>query len=83
MLFNPRTENNTYSMLGPAVGVFLARSVLVDRRILRTALLALVAIGVLGTYEIGRLITSPAQSMWLAPLMCIVFAGYVAADLAM
>ncbi len=63
MLFNPRTENNTYSMLGPAVGAFLARSVLVDRRILRSALLALVAIGTLGTYEIGRLITSPAESM--------------------
>jgi hypothetical protein len=80
MLFNPRTENNTYSMLAPAIGVFFAWA-LVERRFGNAVLLGAVALGILGTFEFGRLLTPVAQSIWLAPSMAIVFSGCVIANL--
>jgi len=80
MLFNPRTENNTYSMLAPAIAVLFAQSV-AQRRVLRSALLLAIAAGTLGTYEIGRLLTVPEQSVWLAPLACLCFTACVLHDL--
>ncbi len=40
MLFSPRTENNTYAMLGPAIAVFLARAFLVESRFVAGTFLA-------------------------------------------
>lgn len=81
MLFNPRTENNTYSMLGPAVGLCLAQALVVERRLGRAALLGGMALGIVGSYEIGRLFTEPARSVWLAPLATLCFGVYLLARL--
>ena len=80
MLFNPRTENNTYSLLAPAIAVFFAQA-LVEGRLLRTMLLGGIALGTLCGYEIGRLLTPPGQAVWLAPLMCVLFSGCLLVDL--
>jgi hypothetical protein len=80
MLFNPRTENNTYSMLAPAIAVFFAWA-LIEGRLVHTVLLGAIAFGTVGTFEFGRLLTPAAQSIWLAPLMAIGFSGCVIADL--
>lgn len=79
MLFNPRTENSTYLMLGPAIGYFLADEWLVRRRKGRVGFLVAITIAVTGCYEIAAPFTpAGAVAIWLAPLACIVFAGYLA-----
>ena len=81
MLFNPRTESNTYSMLAPAVGLCFAQALLVERRLSRATHLGAMALGIVGTYEIGRLFTEPVRSIWLAPLMTLCFGVYLLARL--
>lgn len=73
MLFNPRTENNTYSALAPALGVCFAQAVLVRGSRIEAAWLLVLAAGILGTYEIGRLFSPPSHAIWLAPLACACF----------
>jgi len=77
MLFNPRTENNTYAMLGPAIAVFCGQALLVERRPRVAAALAAAAIAILGSHQITKGITPPPQSVWLAPLVCTVFLAYL------
>jgi glycosyl transferase family 87 len=80
-LFNPRTENNTYSLLGPAVGIFFARAVRVRRSWPVALFLGLIAAGIVGGWEIGRQFTSREQSIWVAPLMGIGFSVYLGIDI--
>jgi hypothetical protein len=77
MLFNPRTENNTYAMLGPAIAVFCGQALLVGRRPKTAAALAAAALGILGSHQITRGITPPQQSVWLAPLLCTGFLAFL------
>ncbi len=73
MLFNPRTENNSYAILGPAVAVFAAWALLVDRwRAVGWTLVAIVA-GISGSYEITR-----GTNYWLNPSLCLIFLAYLA-----
>ena len=44
--------------------------------------LLLLAIGVLGTFELGRLVTSRENAVWLAPLATTCFGIWLAARLA-
>lgn len=68
MLFNPRTENNTYALLAPAIG-FQFSEALAARDRWRAAGFAIVAAGILGSFEIGRLFVRREEAVWLAPLM--------------
>jgi alpha-1,2-mannosyltransferase len=72
MLFNPRTENNSYSALAPVIGILCCSDVLVQRRYLMWAFYTVISLGILGTYYAGILFTGPKLTMWLAPLMAIV-----------
>jgi hypothetical protein len=81
MLFNPRTENNTYSVIAPAIAVFCARSFLVEGRMLRGALLAVAALAVLSSYEVGRLFSPREQAIWLAPLTTVFFTAFLIVQL--
>ena len=63
MLFNPRTENNTYSLLAPSIAAALAKAVR-ERRAMREILFLVgVAAGVIGSYEVGRMFTPPAEHL--------------------
>lgn len=73
MLFNPRTENNSYSALAPAIGILFCQDVLVRRNHILGATYVLLSIGILCTYYVCRLITGPELTTWLAPLMGTVF----------
>ncbi len=73
MLFSPRTENNTYAMLGPAVGVFLARAFLVERRALTGGLLAAMTLVLLAARPLQRVLTPSADTSWVHPLMAAGF----------
>jgi len=77
LLFSPRTENNTYVLLAPAIGLLMAREFAAkDQWIWGWGLTGL-AIGIVGTYELGRLLTGPEKAVWLAPLMCLFFFPYL------
>jgi hypothetical protein len=71
LLFNPRTENNTYAFLAPALGVGCGEAFLVLRNRRLGALYLLVASGMLGSYELGKLIAPHAPPVWPAPLMAV------------
>ena len=77
MLFNPRTENSTYAMLAPVIGLCCGRELFIERRTARAVAFALLALLILGSYEIGRLLTSVEQAVWLSPVVTIVFASGV------
>ena len=76
ILFSPRTENNTYALLGPAMGLFLADA-FVSKRTAEGIFLAVIALADLGSRTIERMIAPEADPVWLSPLMATVFAGYV------
>jgi hypothetical protein len=78
MLFNPRTENNTYAMLGPAIAVFCGQALLVDRHPKVALALALAAAGILGSHQVTKWVTPPPRSVWLAPLVCVGFLAFLA-----
>ncbi|MGE3805013.1 MAG: hypothetical protein AB7K24_10105 [Gemmataceae bacterium] len=72
MLFNPRTENNTYGLLGPALALAWAHAWHAKRYGLATAHFVL-ALGIAFSYEVGRRFTPPEESIWLAPSCCLLF----------
>jgi hypothetical protein len=73
MLFNPRTENNSYSALAPAIGILCCQDVLVRRRHIMAAWYVALSLGILCTYYVGLLLTGPELTRWFAPLMCVCF----------
>ena len=77
MLFSPRTENNTYAMLGPAIGVFLAQAFVIEKRFAAGILLSGFALALLGSRFLERLLTPNADVSWVSPLMAACFAAYV------
>ncbi len=77
MLFSPRTENNTYAMLGPAIAVFLAGAFLIEKRPGEGLLLGGIAAALLGSRLLERLLTPHADTSWVSPLMAACFAAYL------
>ena len=77
MLFSPRTENNTYAMLGPALGVFLAGVVAREGWRGEGMLLTCIAVAILGGRQIEHIVTPHAGTSWVSPLMAACFAAYL------
>jgi alpha-1,2-mannosyltransferase len=69
MLFNPRTENNSYSALAPAIGILCCHDVLAGQKYFMAAWYVLLSLGILCTYYVGQLLTGPEFTTWLSPLM--------------
>jgi hypothetical protein len=76
MLFSPRTENNTYAVLAPAMGLLFARAWAIERRPLTAAALASLAILMTAGYEIGRRVLPGRPAAWVAPLVAVCFMVY-------
>ncbi len=81
MLFNPRTENNTYALVAPAIGLLCAEAFLVQRNTALGWVLVLLATGIVGSFEIGRRLVPTAHPVWLAPLMCVGFTALLLGQL--
>ncbi len=79
LLFNPRTENNTYAMLAPALGVFAAWSFQSAGRAYGYSYLAIIFLYLFSNRIEKWLIGEP--TMWLKPLLCIVFLLLVCSQL--
>jgi alpha-1,2-mannosyltransferase len=77
MLFSPRTENNTYAMLGPVIAVFLAGAYLVENRSREGLLLSCMAGVILGGRVIERLLTPHAGTSWVSPLIAVCLTAYL------
>ncbi len=78
LLFNPRTENSTYCLLGPVMGVLVADSFIRFGRSLKTVLLTVLSILIAGSYEIGKNFTPPGETAnWLAPMGCCILLAYL------
>jgi hypothetical protein len=77
LLFNPRTENNSYTLLMPAIAAFAARAIFVEKRWLRSLLLGSIVVAMTGGYEITRAITPNASIVWTCPLACLAFLGFL------
>jgi hypothetical protein len=77
MLFSPRTENNTYAMLGPAFAVFVAWAFLIEKRFAEGIVLTGVALVTAGSRTVGHLIAPGTEAIWLAPILAAFFAVYL------
>ncbi len=77
MLFNPRTENSTYCMFGPVLGLWLAESVVRTGYSVWT-IITVLTITTATSHELGKFLT-PADktAIWLAPLSCCIVTGYL------
>jgi alpha-1,2-mannosyltransferase len=78
LLFNPRTENNTYAMLGPVIGLALAAALaskLSNRGeiIFLATLLVLLAAG----DAVIRIFAAEGEHVWLSPSVATVFSIYL------
>lgn len=82
LLFNPRTENNSYTLLMPAVAAFTARALFVEKRLHRSLLLVAIVVAMTGGYEITRATTPRAPIVWPCPLACLVFVGFLIGEIA-
>ncbi|MHC5011744.1 MAG: glycosyltransferase family 87 protein [Planctomycetota bacterium] len=81
LLFGPRTENNTYAMAGPTLGIFFGFALWPVWRPLRLGFRSLATGGIVGSYEFGRLLAPEAPPVWLAPACTLALAGYAAGAL--
>jgi hypothetical protein len=77
ILFSPRTENNTYAMLGPAIGVFMAGAFLIEKRTREGILLAGLTLALIVSRPIERLLAPTAEPIWMPPMIGVVFCAYV------
>lgn len=78
LLFNPRTENSTYCLLGPVLGVIVADSFIRNGRSLQTIMLIVLTILIAGSYEIGKNFTPAGEkAIWLAPLAGCILLVYL------
>jgi len=70
MLFNSRTEGNTYAMVGPVYGLLLSEALYGTRHRLAIAGFAVASIATVFNYDIAKAVTPPPREIWLAPLIC-------------
>lgn len=73
LLFNPRTENNSYLILSPVMAVFFARASFIDGNMLKAALLFAGTILIFSGHEICGALTPHAGFVWISPLVCLLF----------
>ncbi len=74
LLFNPRTENNTYALLGIPLAFFAASALLVTRWFLVSGFLVALTVFMSASYEITR-----GHNYWLSPASCLLFLLYLTA----
>jgi hypothetical protein len=79
MLFNPRTESNSYVVLSPVIAVMAARLLLVEGRRVGWLLVGLAV--ALGNASYGDP-TWPLTKLWLKPMVALTFVGFLICEVA-
>ena len=77
ILFSPRTENNTYAMLGPSIAFFLSLAFLAEKRFGQGIFLASMAVVLINSRPIGKALAPHTEISWVSPLMATCFAAYL------
>ena len=77
MLFNSRTEGNTYAMVGPVYGVLLAESAYLLKNRRSTSWMIAAVVLTVANYELAVLITPRDKAIWISPLVCIGVTSYL------
>ena len=77
LLFNPRTENNTYAMLGPVIGLFAAPWIGNNRHRLAVGVMSLMLLLLAAGDELVRALTPPGEHIWLKPTLALIFLLYL------
>ena len=76
MLFNPRTEINTYSMFSVVLGIYAGWSIILNKQKWLGGAMITIAFLIGGNYEIMRHIT-PENPHWLPPFLTSIFSIYL------
>ncbi len=77
LLCNPRTENNTYAMLGPVIGIFAAPLSGNPRHRLAIVFLSLLLLALATGDEVVRAFAPPGEHIWLKPSLAILLLVYL------
>jgi hypothetical protein len=77
LLFNPRSENNTYAMLGPVIGLFAAPWIGNNRHRLAVGVMSLMLFLLAAGDELVRALTPPGEHIWLKPSLALIFLLYL------
>lgn len=82
LLFNPRTENNSYACIAPVLGLLCGEAFLVQRDRTKGVFLLAVAILLLSSYELSVQILPDVAPVWMAPLVTIYWCAVAGIGLA-
>jgi hypothetical protein len=74
LLFNPRTENNTYVMFGPVVGLFAGLALFHRRQSLVGWALVIAALLTAAGHQVATRLTGQ-YDFWVGPVMTMVVLG--------
>ncbi len=77
MLFNSRTEGNTYTMIGPVYGALLAEAAFRLKNRTSTAWMIAAVVLTVANYELAVLVTPRPKAIWISPLVCVGVTGYL------
>jgi len=73
LLFNPRTENNSYLILSPVMALLCVQGYFVEGRSTRSALFLAGTIALFAGHEICRFLTPQVGFVWISTLACLLF----------
>ena len=82
MLFNSRTEGNTYTMIGPVYGALLAEAAFQLKNRTSTSWMIAAVVLTVANYELAVLVTPRPKAVWISPLVCVGVTGYLILRLA-
>lgn len=77
LLLSPRTENNTYAMAGPVIGLLLASAFLKENRAIHGALLSVLTLLMISSRLIQKMLATDIEKVWLSPLLAMCLAVYL------
>jgi alpha-1,2-mannosyltransferase len=77
MLFNSRTEGNTYAMVGPVYGALIAEAAYLLKNRQATAWMITAVALTLANFELAVLVTARDKAIWICPLVCVGVTGYL------
>ena len=78
MLFNPRTEGNSYPIFVPMVGVLFAWAMLIDKRLKSTIALFVAIVLFAAAHELYK---DKLDSLWIRPLCTLIICGFAAVQI--
>ena len=81
MLFNSRTEGNTYAMIGPVYGALIAEAAFRLKNRRSTGWMIAAVVLSVANFELAVLITPRDRAVWICPLVCVVVTGYLVLQL--